>query len=97
MFRPLSDHVLIEPIDAPDRSKGGIILPDIAKEGLRPTEGKVLAVGPGRVLENGQRIAPDVKKGDRVIFSKYAATEIKYDGMTLTTVRDTEILLVLED
>ena len=94
MFRPLSDHILIEPANAPDKSKGGIILPDISKE--KPAEGLVVAVGPGRVSENGTRIAPEVKKGDRVIYSKYAVTEIQVDGVTLTSVREGDILCVLE-
>jgi chaperonin GroES len=95
VFRPLSDNILIEPLDAPERSKGGIILPDIAKE--RPAEGKVVAVGPGRVTENGTRVPPDVKKGDRVIYGKYAVTELVVDGHHLLTVREGDILAVVED
>lgn len=95
MFRPLSDNILIEALDAPDKSKGGIILPDISKE--KPTQGKVVAVGPGRMLDNGIRVEPAVKKGDRVLFSKYAATELEIDGAKLTTVREGDILAVFEE
>lgn len=94
MFRPLNDHILIELDTAEERSKGGIILPDIAKE--KPVTGKVVAVGNGKVYENGLRVPPDVKKGDRVIFSKYAAVELKIDGATLTTVREGDILGTVE-
>jgi chaperonin GroES len=94
VFRPLNDHVLIELDTAEATSKGGIILPDISKE--KPVTGKVVAVGPGKVYENGVRVPLDVWKGNRVLFSKYAAVEIKIDGRTLTTVRESDILGTLE-
>jgi chaperonin GroES len=77
-FRPLSDKVLVKPSEAEDKSAGGIYIPDAAKQ--KPIEGEVIAVGPGRVLDDGSRSALTVKTGDRVIYSKYGGTELKLDG-----------------
>ena len=77
MLKPLGDRVVVKTITAEERTKGGIVLPDTAKE--KPQEGEIIAVGPGRVLDNGERLAPEVKVGDRVIYAKYGGTEVKFD------------------
>lgn len=88
---PLGDRVVIKPTPQEDVSKGGIVLPDTAKE--KPQEGKIIAVGPGRLTEEGKRIAMDVKKGDKVIYSKYAGTEFKLDGEELIIMREGDLLV----
>ena len=87
MIKPLGDRILVEPSEAEQKSAGGIILPEAAQE--RPQEGKVIAVGPGRLLDNGERQPMSVKEDDIVIYKKYGGTEIKYN--------DTDYLLVEED
>jgi chaperonin GroES len=89
-IEPLGDRVVIKPTPQEEVSKGGIVLPDTAKE--KPQDGKIIAVGPGRVTEDGKRIAMDVKKGDKVIYSKYAGTEFKLDGEDLIIMREGDIL-----
>lgn len=89
-IQPLGDRVVIKPIPKEEISKGGIVLPDTAKE--KPQEGKIIAVGPGRLTEDGNRIASEVKKGDKVIYSKYAGTEFKLDGEELIIMREGDIL-----
>jgi chaperonin GroES len=89
-IEPLGDRVVIKPTPQEDVSKGGIVLPDTAKE--KPQEGKIIAVGPGRLTEEGKRIAMDLKKGDKVIYSKYAGTEFKLDGEELIIMREGDIL-----
>ncbi|MFO7773318.1 MAG: co-chaperone GroES [Dehalococcoidia bacterium] len=89
-IQPLGDRVVIKPTPKEEVSKGGIVLPDTAQE--KPQEGKVIAVGPGRLTEDGQRIAMDVKNGDRVIYSKYAGTEFKLDDEELVIMREADIL-----
>jgi chaperonin GroES len=89
-IEPLGDRVVIKPTPQEEVSKGGIVLPDTAKE--KPQDGKIIAVGPGRVTEDGKRIAMDVKKGDKVIYSKYAGTEFKLDGEELIIMREGDIL-----
>ena len=89
-IEPLGDRVVIKPIPAEEISKGGIVLPDTAKE--KPQEGKIVAVGPGRVTEEGKRVAMEVKLGDTVMYSKYAGTEFKLDGEELVIMRESEIL-----
>jgi len=89
-IEPLGDRVVIKPTPQEEVSKGGIVLPDTAKE--KPQEGKVIAVGPGRLTEEGNRIAMDVKKGDKVLYSKYAGTEFKLDGEELIIMREGDIL-----
>ena len=93
-FRPLHDRVLVKRIDAEAKTKGGIIIPDTAKE--KPAEGKVVAVGTGRVLEDGKIRPLDVKKGDRVLFGKYSGTEVKVDGDELIIMREDDILCIIE-
>jgi chaperonin GroES len=89
-IEPLGDRVVIKPTPKEEVSKGGIVLPDTAKE--KPQEGKIIAVGPGRLTEEGNRIAMEVKKGDKVIYSKYAGTEFKLDGEELIIMREGDIL-----
>ncbi len=91
--KPLGDRVLIKRVEPEETKKGGIIIPDTAKE--KPMEGKVMAVGAGKTDENGKRIAMDVKKGDRVLIGKYAGTEFKLDDDEHVIVREDEILGVL--
>ena len=93
-IRPLHDRVLIKRVEEEQKTKGGIIIPDTAKE--KPAEGKVIAVGTGRILEDGKVRALDVKKGDRVLFGKYSGTEVKVDGDELIIMREEDILGVIE-
>lgn len=89
-FQPLADRVVIKPSDEEEVTKGGLILPDTAKE--KPQEGKVMAVGPGRLDDSGKRIALEVKVGDKVVYSKYAGTEFTEDDDELLIVRESDIL-----
>jgi chaperonin GroES len=89
-IQPLGDRVVIKPTPKEEVSKGGIVLPDTAKE--KPQEGKIIAVGPGRLTEEGKRIVMEVKKGDKVIYSKYAGTEFKLDSDELIIMREGDIL-----
>src|SRR5262245_9614483 len=92
-MRPLHDRVIVKRIEEEERTKGGIIIPDTAKE--KPQEGRVVAVGPGK-QEDGKVIKPDIKAGDRILFSKYAGTEIKLDGEEHIIMREEDILGVIE-
>jgi chaperonin GroES len=89
-IRPLGEKVLIKRLEAEDRTKGGIVLPDTAKE--KPQKGSVLAVGPGKLLDNGTRAAPDIKVGDSVLFGKYSGTEIKISGDEVIILRESDVL-----
>jgi len=89
-LEPLGDRVVIKPIPKEEVTKGGIVLPDTAKE--KPQEGKIMAVGPGRLTEDGKRIAMEVKVGDIIIYAKYAGTEIKLDDEELIILRESDIL-----
>lgn len=89
-LKPLGDRVVVKAIEAEEKTKGGIILPDMAKE--KPQEGEVVAVGPGRVLDSGIRLAPEVKVGDRVIYTKYGGNEIKVDEVEYLVVRESDLL-----
>ncbi len=91
--RPLHDRVIVKRIDEEEKTKGGIIIPDTAKE--KPQEGRVVSVGPGR-REDGKLIAPDVKAGDRILFSKYAGTELKLNGEEHLIMREDDILGIIE-
>ena len=93
-FRPLHDRVLVKRLEEEEKTKGGIIIPDTAKE--KPMEGKVIAVGSGRLDEDGKRIPMEVKKGDRILFGKYAGTEIKIDDTEHIILREDEILGIIE-
>lgn len=92
--RPLHDRVLIQRLDTEETTKGGIIIPETAKE--KPQEGKVVAVGNGKILEDGSTKPLDVKKGDKILFSKYGGTEIKIDGEDYLILSEDEILAVVE-
>ena len=94
-FRPLHDRVVIRRIEQESKSKGGIIIPDTAKE--KPQEGEVLAVGPGARDEDGKHIAMDVKVGDRILFGKWSGTEVKLDGQDLLIMKESDIMGVLEE
>jgi chaperonin GroES len=93
LLKPLGDRIVIELVESEEKSAFGIVLPDSAKE--KPQEGKVLAVGTGRVLENGARVESDVKEGDRILFSKYAGTEVKYEGNEFLILRENDILAII--
>jgi len=93
-IRPLKDRVLVIRIEEKEKTTGGIIIPDTAKE--KPQEGKVIAVGPGKWNENGKRIPSEVKKNDRVLFGKYAGSEIKIDGVEHLIMREDDILAIFE-
>ncbi|NQT31981.1 MAG: co-chaperone GroES [Deltaproteobacteria bacterium] len=89
-LQPLGDRIVVKPIEREEVTKGGIVLPDTVKE--KPQEGKVLAVGPGRLSEDGKRIAMDVTVGDVVLYVKYGGTEVKIDGEELMILRESDIL-----
>ena len=91
--KPLQDRVLIKRVEEEHKTKGGIIIPDSAKE--KPQEGLVVAVGPGKVTDAGNRVAPEVKAGDRILFGKYSGTEIKVDGVEHLILREDDILAVV--
>jgi chaperonin GroES len=91
-LKPLADRVVVKPVTQEERTKGGIVLPDTAKD--KPQEGEVVAVGPGRILDNGNRVEMEVKVGDRVIFSKYSGTEVKIEGEEYLIMRESDILAV---
>ena len=91
--RPLHDRLLVRRVEEKETVRGGILIPDTARE--KPMEGKVLAAGSGRVLENGKKRALDVKVGDRILFGKYSGTEIKVDGEEVLMVREDEVLAIV--
>jgi chaperonin GroES len=93
-FRPLHDRVVVTRIDAENKTAGGIIIPDTAKE--KPTEGEVIAVGPGGRDESGNLIPIDLKKGDRVLFGKWSGTEVKIDGVEYLIMKESDIMSVIE-
>lgn len=93
-LKPLSDRVIIKAVTAEDKTAGGIVLPDTAKE--KPQQGEVIAVGPGKILDNGQKTPVDVNVGDRVYYGKYSGTEVKLDGEELVVLRQDDILGVVE-
>ena len=93
-FRPLGDRVLVKRVEEEAKTKGGIIIPDTAKE--KPQEGEVLAVGPGARDESGKRVEPDVKPGDRILFGKWSGTEVKIDGDDLIIMKESDILGVVD-
>ena len=93
-LKPLNDRVIVTRVEKEQKTAGGIIIPDTAKE--KPQEGKIMAVGPGKLNEKGKRIPLEVKKGDRILFSKYAGTEIKIDGVEHIFMKEDDILAVLD-
>jgi len=92
-FRPLHDRLLVQRLDGEEKSRGGIIIPDTAKE--KPQKGEVLAVGSGKILENGTKIPMDVQVGNKILFGKYTGTEIKIDGEDVLILREDEVLAIL--
>ena len=94
-IKPLQDRIIVKRIEEEEKTKGGIIIPDAAKE--KPQEGKVIAVGDGKVLDNGQKFALTVKVGDKVLFGKYSGTEIKIDGEEHLILREDDVLGIVED
>jgi chaperonin GroES len=93
-IRPLNDRIIVRRMEEQEQMRGGLYIPDTAKE--KPQEGEVLAVGNGKLLDNGQRIAIDLKAGDRILFGKYAGTEIKLDGEDYLILREDDVLGVVE-
>jgi chaperonin GroES len=93
-IRPLNDRIIVRRLEEQEQMRGGLYIPDTAKE--KPQEGEVLAVGNGKLLDNGQRIAIDLKSGDRILFGKYAGTEIKLDGNEYLILREDDVLGVVE-
>ncbi len=94
-LRPLGDRVVVQPTPREEMTKSGILIPDTVKE--KPQEGSILAVGPGRILDDGKREQIDVKKGDKVLYAKYAGTEFKIDDVDLLIVSQKDILAIVED
>ena len=92
--RPLHDRLIVKRLEEEDKTKGGIIIPDTAKE--KPVEGKVIAVGDGRIKEDGTKIPMEVKKGDRILFAKYAGTEVKIDGEEHLIMKEDDVLAIVE-
>ncbi|HEY6932766.1 MAG TPA: co-chaperone GroES [Marmoricola sp.] len=92
-IKPLEDRIVVKPLDAEQTTASGLVIPDTAKE--KPQEGEVLAVGPGRVDDNGNRVPVDVKEGDKVIFSKYGGTEVKYAGEEFLILSARDVLAVI--
>ena len=93
-FRPLHDRVVVRRVDSEEKSAGGIIIPDTAKE--KPSEGVIVSVGPGARDDSGKIVAPDVKAGDRVLFGKWSGTEVKLDGEELLIMKESDIMGVIE-
>jgi chaperonin GroES len=93
-IRPLQDRILVQRVDEEEKTKGGIIIPDTAKE--KPQEGKVMAVGKGKVTDNGKLQPLDVKKGDKVLFSKYSGTEVNIEGEEHLIIREDDVLGIIE-
>ena len=92
-LQPLDDRIVVRPGESEERTASGIVIPDTAKE--KPQQGEVLAVGPGRVLDTGERVVPDVKQGERVLFAKYSGTEFKLEQDELLILRESDILAVV--
>jgi chaperonin GroES len=93
-IQPLGDRVLVKPLSRETVTASGIVLPETAKE--KPQKGEVLAVGPGKVMDNGKRVTPEVQVGQQVLFAKYAGTEVKMDGQEYLILRDTDIMGVVD-
>lgn len=92
-LKPLADRVVVKPIDEQEQKRGGIIIPDTAKD--KPMQGEIIAVGPGRVTDDGRKLPPVVKKGDRILFGKYSGTEVEIDDQKLLVMRESDILATL--
>lgn len=92
-IKPLADRVVVKPLETEEKKQGNIIIPDTAKE--KPMQGEVVAVGPGKIAESGQKIAMEVKKGDKVLYGKYSGTEVTVDGQDYLILRESDILAML--
>jgi len=93
-IEPLEDRVVVKPLEQSEKTSGGIFLPETAKE--KPQQGKIIAVGPGKMLESGERAEPAVKKGDVVLFAKYGGTEVEVDGEELLIMRESDLLAIID-
>jgi chaperonin GroES len=91
-IKPLADRIVVKPLEAQEKTKGGLYVPDTAKE--RPQEGEVVAVGPGRT-EDGKKIPPEVKVGDKILYGKYSGTEVTYDGIEYLIMRESDIFAII--
>lgn len=94
MLKPLGDRIVIELVQQEEKTASGIVLPDSAKE--KPQEGKVVAVGTGRLTESGERVALEIKEDQKILFSKYSGTEVKYEGRELLILRESDVLAIIE-
>ena len=92
-IKPLADRVVVKPLPAEDKTKGGLIVPDTAKE--RPQQGEVVAVGPGRVSDDGKRIPAEVKVGDKILYGKYTGTEVDYEGTEYLIMRESDVFAII--
>jgi chaperonin GroES len=92
-IKPLADRVVVRPLEQQEVKKGGIIIPDTAKE--KPMEGEIIEVGPGRINDEGKRMAPEVKKGDRILYGKYSGTEVSVDGQEYLIMRESDIFAII--
>jgi chaperonin GroES len=93
-IKPLSDRVVVQALEAAEQTRGGLYIPDTAKE--KPIQGKVVAVGPGKLSDEGERLAPDLKVGDTVLYGKYSGTEVTVDGEEYLILRESDVLAVIE-
>ncbi len=92
-IKPLADRIVVKPLDAAEKKQGSIIIPDTAKE--KPMQGEVVAVGPGKVSDSGQKVAMEVKKGDKILYGKYSGTEVQIDGTDYLIMRESDVLAVM--
>ncbi|MCL5020200.1 MAG: co-chaperone GroES [Bacteroidetes bacterium] len=92
-IKPLADRVVVKPLEAEEKTKGGLFVPDTAKE--RPQQGEVVAIGPGRVSDDGKKIPMEVKVGDRILYGKYSGTEVTYDGVEYLIMRESDIFAII--
>ena len=92
-IKPLADRVVVKPLEAEEKTKGGLYVPDTAKE--RPQQGEVIAVGPGRVSDDGKNIPMEVKVGDKILYGKYSGTEVAYDGIEYLIMRESDIFAII--
>ncbi len=92
-IKPLADRVVVKPLEAEEKTKGGLYVPDTAKE--RPQQGEIVAVGPGRITDEGKKIPIDVKVGDKILYGKYSGTEVTYDGIEYLIMRESDIFAII--
>jgi chaperonin GroES len=92
-IKPLADRIVVKPLETAEKKQGTIIIPDTAKE--KPMQGEIVAVGPGKIGDNGQKIAMEVKKGDKILYGKYSGTEVQIDGVDYLIMRESDVLAVL--